>query len=123
VDVSQSDITQRGELLPNARLILKHGTRLFHGEIEDFGDAASPEVHFEGFTIKALPFADITRNKDIRQEVHFNFDQPIALTALTPSSLHVEREAARSVPSDFGFGELGKQLSHRCKDARIRGRI
>src|SRR5204862_263375 len=93
------------------------------GELEYVGDALAPKAHLECLSVVALPLAHLARNVDVREEVHLDLHQPIALARLAPPALHVEREASRPISADLRFRQLGKQLADRREQARVGGRI
>ena len=123
MDITQPDIAQRLELLQDARLILEGRTGFFDGKIEDLGNTATAEVHFHRFPIESLAFAHVARHEHVGEEMHFDLYESVALTALAPSALHIEREATGPVAADLGLWELGEQFAHRREDARVRGGI
>ena len=55
--------------------------------------------------------------------MHLNLNQAVALARFTASTLHIEAEAARFVTSGTCLGYLRKQLSNRCEQAGIGGRV
>src|SRR5581483_10740784 len=78
------------------------------------------EPHFERLAIKALAFAHLAWDKDIGEEVHFYFDETVALTCLATPTLHVEGEAPGPVPANLRLRHLGEQLANRRKESRVR---
>src|SRR5687768_16253785 len=47
MDVAQSHVVQRLELLPDARLVLEERQRVLHREIQDFADVQGAKTYFE----------------------------------------------------------------------------
>ncbi len=66
---------------------------------------------------------DITSHIDIRQEVHLDLDDAVALTGLAASALHIEREAARLITARLGFRQTRKPVADRREGARIGCRV
>ena len=81
------------------------------------------ELHLQGFAIIARAFAGFTFDIDIRQEVHFNFNNPITLTGLAAPTFNIKGEAPRLISAGLGLGQAGKPIADRCESARIGGRI
>src|SRR3954468_1610976 len=123
MDVAESDVVERLQLLPHARLILEEGQCIFHRLLENVGDAQSAEADFQGLPVVALPFTDIARDIDIGQEVHLDLDQAVALARLAASTFDVERESPRAVSADLGFRQLGEELANRSEKSRVGRRI
>src|SRR5215470_1913020 len=81
------------------------------------------EFDFERLAVVALALANITGDVDVRQEVHFNFYDAVALAGLATPALNVERESSRFVAPRFGFRKTSKPFSNRCERPRIGGWI
>ena len=56
-------------------------------------------AYFQGFPVITLAFADVAHHVDIRQKVHFDLDETVALAGLTAPSLDVETETSGFIPS------------------------
>ena len=46
---------------------------------------------------------DFAGNIDIREELHLNFDDAVAMTSFAASALYIEAESSRLIPSHLGF--------------------
>src|SRR5690242_5138729 len=103
MDVPEADVVHRFQLLPNAWLILEKVQRILDRELQHVGDTLAAETHLERLTIVPLALAHFTRHVHVRQEMHLDLHQSIALTRFAPSALHVERKATRPVATDFRF--------------------
>src|SRR3569833_2187730 len=123
MDVAESDLGQRLQLLVNARLIHEELARVFHRHLEHVRDAHPAEAHLERLTVVALAFAHVARNVDVGQEVHLDLHEPVALTGLAATTLHVERKASRPVATDLRLRQLGEQLADRREEAGVRRRV
>ena len=84
---------------------------------------SAAEAHLERLAVVALALAHLARHVDVGQEVHLDLHEPVALTRLAASALHVEREAPRPVAADLRFRQLGEQLADRREQPRVRRRI
>src|SRR5690606_22088681 len=73
--------------------------------------------------IVALSVTDVAFHIDVRQEVHFDLDDTIALAGFAAPALDVEAEAPRRIAAGLGFGQLGEPVADRRESAGIGGRI
>ena len=67
------------------------------------GNAFVAEPYFQCFAIIAFAEAAIALHINIRQEMHFNFNDTITLASLAAAALDVERKAARLITARLGF--------------------
>ncbi len=67
-------------------------------------------MHLKGFPIESCPMTDITRNINIGQELHFDLQLPLSLTGFTATAMHIERESAGFVTSNFTLRHFSKQF-------------
>ena len=75
----------------------KKFTGFFDGHLQYFINALAFVLHFQGFTVVAFAFTDITGHIDIRQEVHLNLDHTITLTGFTTATFDVKAEPSRLI--------------------------
>src|SRR5688572_32541142 len=114
MDVAESDVNERLELLTNARLVLEELERILDRHLEHVSDALAAEAHLEGLAIIALALAHLARHVHVGKEVHLDFHETITLACLATPALHVERESTRSVSADLRLGKLREQLADRA---------
>src|SRR5579862_6442056 len=119
VDVTQPDVIERLQLLPNARLILEELERVSHREIEHVGDRLAAEMHFECLPVVALTLAHLTGHKDVGKKVHLDLHETVTLTRFASPAFDVERKASRTVTTDLRFGQFCEQFADRRKQARV----
>ena len=74
--------------------MLKDRQGFLDSHVEDIGDALLLVPDLQGLPIVPSALADLAGHVDVRQEVHLDLDQSVALACLAPSALHVERVAA-----------------------------
>jgi hypothetical protein len=67
-------------------------------------------VYLHRLAVIPLALADLTGHVDIRQEMHLNLDQPIALAGLTATALHIETVTAWLIAPDAGLGKIGVEI-------------
>ena len=80
-------------------------------------------MDLERLAVVALPAAHLAGNVDIRQELHLDLDDSVALAVLAATALDVEREAARAVTAQTGFRYTGEQLADGREQANVSRRI
>src|SRR4029079_9232630 len=74
----------------------------------------------------ALPIfalADLARDVHVREELHLDLDDPVALAVLAPAALHVEAEPAGRIPPDPRLGRAREQLADGREQADVRRRV
>ena len=79
--------------------------------------------YFQCLSVVAFAVAHLTIDVDVWQEIHFYGSDACTLAGFAPASTHVERETTRLVASDFGTGQLSKQLTDLVEDADIGGGV
>ena len=67
--------------------------------------------------------ANLTRDINIRQEVHLNLDNTITRAGFTTASLDIERETSLLITSNLGLIGLSKKVTDIVKDTCIGGWI
>ena len=97
--------------------------RFFDGHVQHIGDRLAAIVDFERLGVVAFAVADLAGDVDIRQEVHLDALDALALAGFAAAALDVEAEPPRFVAADFGFAGLGKDLADLVKHTRISGGV
>ena len=82
--------------------------RLFDGHPQDVANRGAFIFDFEGFTVVTFPLTDVAGHIDVRQEVHFNLYNPVALAIFTAPAFDVKTEAAGFVATDVRFRRTSK---------------
>jgi hypothetical protein len=67
--------------------------RLLDRHLEHVGDRAALVVDLQRLAVVALARADLARDVDVRQELHLDLEDPVALAVLAAAALDVEAEA------------------------------
>ena len=80
-------------------------------------------LHLQRLAVVARALADLARDVDIRQEVHLDLDDAVALAGLAAPALDVEGEAARLVAAQLGFRQSGEEVADLGEDAGVGGRV
>ena len=71
----------------------------------------------------SLAFALLARNKNVRQEMHFDFDNSVALTFFASASGDVERESASLITPFFSVVGRGEKFPDIGERARVSGGV
>ncbi|CCK04027.1 hypothetical protein BN129_2780 [Cronobacter sakazakii 701] len=98
-------------------------TRFFDGHIQHFMNGLAFIFDLKRFAVIAFAFALIARHVDIRQEVHLNLDNAIALAGFTAAAAYVKAETARRIAASTRFRHAREQFTHWRKDARVGRRV
>ena len=80
-------------------------------------------MDLERLAVVALALADLARDVDVRQELHLDLEDAVALAVLAAAALDVEAEAARLVAADARLRDAGEQLADRREQADVGGRV
>ena len=89
------------------------------GHVQHLGNVLTLVLHLQGLPVIPLAMAHLTGHVHIRQEMHFDFHQAVAVTGLAPAALYIEGEAARAVAPHFGIGCGSKQIPDVIEQPRI----
>ncbi|CNV10436.1 Uncharacterised protein [Salmonella enterica subsp. enterica serovar Bovismorbificans] len=122
-DIGQPHVHQRLQLTRQRRNRIKELTRFFNGHIQYFVDGLAFVLNLQRFPVIALAFALVARHVNIRQKVHFDFNDAIALARFAATAAHVEAESPWRVAARARLRHASKKLANRGKDARIGRRV
>ncbi len=123
LDIAEADLVQRHHLVADAGHGLEEVLRLLDRHVEHVGDRLALELHVERLAAVALALADLAGDVDIRQEVHLDLDDAVALAGLAAAALDVEREAAGAVAARLRLRQAREPLADRRERAGIGGRV
>ncbi len=87
--------------------------------LKDVGDGLVFIFYLKGLAIVASAVTDGAGDENVGEEVHFDFDDAVALAMFAAAPFDIEREATGLVATDLGLGERGKEVADRVKDAGI----
>ena len=79
--------------------------------------------HLQRFAVVTLAAADVAGDVDVRQEVHFDALESVALAGFAASPFDVETESAGFVSALARLRQHRVEIANGRKDARVRGRI
>ena len=97
LDIPESHVDERLDAVSDLRQIVEEAERLLRRHVENICDALALVEDLERLTVIPLPVADLTRNIDVREEVHLDLHKTIARACLAPAALCIEREPARAI--------------------------
>ena len=100
-DVAQADFRQRQAGIINLRHGAEKCHRFIHRHVEHVGDVLAFVIDLQRLAIVTAAIARFARHVNRRQEMHFNFDQPVALAFLATAAFDIETEPARLVAANF----------------------
>src|ERR1035438_4795279 len=123
VYIPETHIEQRLQLRPNLRIGLEHRQRLFDGESQKVRDRVTLVFHLQSFVVVALAPANVAGHINVRQEIHFDALQSIALTGFATAALHIETEASGLVTSLARLRQQGIEIADRRKEAGVSRRV
>ena len=123
LDIIQPHILKRLELAGNLRDAREKFQPLLYGHFQHVVDALALIFDFERLAVVAPPLAHVARDVDVRQKVHFDFDDPVALTGLAAAALDVEREPSGAEAAHLGVLRGGVKLADVGEYAGIRRRV
>src|SRR3954453_10257496 len=112
MDVSQSHLRESLELGMDLRNVGQELQSLVYSGFEQVCNALALVFDLECFLVIPPSAANITSDVDIRQEIHFNALQPIALTSFAPSALYIEAEPACFVSALPRFRQHGVDVAN-----------
>src|ERR1700746_145510 len=113
MDVAEPDPLQGHELVVDRRHGAEELGALVDRHVEHIGDALGAEQYFEGLAIVAPALADVALDIDVRQEVHLDLDDAVALAGLAAPTLDIEREAPGRIAALLRFRESREPVADR----------
>ena len=123
LDIPETDFIQSFDLAADLGNAVKEAHGFLHRHFQHIMDALALVFYLQCLPVIPAALADFTGHKDIRQEVHLNFQDTIAFTGFTPATLDVEGKASAGIALEFGVRCLGKQFPDIGKHTGIGGRI
>src|SRR6202011_2662227 len=86
-------------------------------------DTLAAEQDLQSLAVIAAAVADVAGDVDVRQEVHLDLDQAIALAGLAPPALDVEREPPRPIAARLGLRQASEPVPDRGEGAGVGRRV
>ena len=123
LDIAQSDILQRPDLLIDRRVVLKELAGLIYTHIKDIGDVLAVISDFKSLPVISLTLSYVAGNIDIRKEMHLDLIYAVACAGFASSALCVKGESARLIASLLRIRCLRIKLSYKIEKSYVRSRI
>ena len=123
MDVAQPHVVQRLELGADGGHGLEEVERLGDRHLQDVGDRAAAVEDLQRLPVVALAAAHLARHVHVRQELHLDLDDAVALARLAAAALDVEAEAAALVAPQAGVGGAGEEVADGPEHAGVGGRV
>ena len=86
-------------------------------------DGMAAVVDLQRLAVVALAGAHLAGHVDVRQELHLDLEDAVALAVLAATALHVEAEAARAVAPHARLRDAREQLPDGPEQAGVGGRV
>ena len=102
---------QRPQLGLDRRHVLENVERLVHRHLQNIGDRVAAELDLLHLARVTGAVTHLAWDVDVRQELHLDLDDAVALASLTPSPLHVEAEASRLVAAHLRLGHAREEVT------------
>ncbi len=121
--IPQTDIDQSAQVTSDR---LDRGEELqgvLDRQIQHLGDGLALVANLQGLPVVAGPVAHLAGHVHVGQEVHLDLDGAFAGTVLAASTLHVEREPTRLIPTNLGLGRFGEEFANAVEDAGVGGGV
>ena len=96
---------------------------LSDSHIQDIGNRFSLVLDLKSLAVITTAMADFARHVDIRQKVHFDFDNAVAAARFASTAFNIEREATGLVAAHTGVGSLAEKLADHVEDTGVRRRV
>src|SRR5450830_1585893 len=122
-DVAEPDGVQQLQHMLEACVRLEEVQGLFDRHLQHVGDGLALVADLERLGVEARPVAHLAGHVDVRQKLHLDLGEPVALAGLATAALHVEAEPARLVPAHLRLGHARVDLANGGEQARIGGRV
>ncbi len=123
LDVAQSDIDQRLQLLLDLRNVFQHRQRFLNRQFPADRQWSGPCISPPAFRVVAAAAADVAGDINIRQKIHFDAALAVALAGFAAPAFHVEAEASRFVAALARFRQHGVEVADRREHAGVGGGI
>src|SRR5581483_5169959 len=118
-DVAQANVGEGEARLVNLRDGAEKCHRFIDRHVQHVGDVHAFVTDFQSLAVVTASVAGFAGHIDRRKEVHFYFDEAVALAFLAASALDVEAEPARFVAAYARRGQLCEQVPDMIEHAGV----
>src|SRR5262249_18793492 len=123
LNVAEADLTEGVQPLGDARNRFERRRGLFDGLIERVRDRQAAVTDLERFAVVPPAAARLALDVDIRQKVHLDAQDAVALASLAAPARHVERESTRLVATRAGLRQARVEIAQVGEDPGIGRRV
>ena len=122
-DIAEADRLERAQLDGDGREVLEQRERLIDRQLQHVGDRHAAIGDVECLAVVAPSLALFARYVDVRQEVHLDGHDAVALAPFAPATLDVEREAPRLETALLSLGHHREQVADEREQAGVGGGV
>ena len=121
--VAEADIDQRLQPPRERRHGAEELRRLRSRHLQHLVDVAALVADLERLAVVALAVADIAGHIDVRQEMHLDLGNAVALAGFAAAAFHIERKAAGVVAALPRLRHAGEEIADRREESGVGGRV
>ena len=122
-EIAEAHVFQRLQHAANLGDVREQFESLVNPHVQHVGDVLSLELHGQSFRRIPATLADVARDPDVGQEVHFDLPLAVSLASLTTTAGDVEAEPLGPIASEPRLRQLGEELANQIKHSGVRGRV
>src|SRR5436309_6154839 len=117
--ITEPYIQHRVQFIRHARNISEKTCRLVHGQVEHVGNVLSFIGDFERLAIVASAMTHFALDINVRQKVHFDFNQPATLAVFAATAFDIEAETPRVISAYARHRKLCEQFPNWCERTTV----
>ena len=118
-DVAEAHVEQRVQLACDRRHRSKKFGGLLDRHAEHFGDVLAFVLNVERLAVVALAMAHLARHVDVREKVHLDLDDAVALAGFAAPAFYVERKTAGTVTAFARHRHASEQFADRREEPGV----
>ena len=122
-EITEANGHQGFKLVKNRRHIPEKPGRFVHRHFQDVRDILAAVRDLQSLAIVSRASADFALDIDVRQKMHFDFDDAVSLAILASASLQIEAESSAVIAAHARSRQLAEKFADRSKRTGISGRI
>ena len=121
--ISQTNLLEGFQLSGNFRVVFKENNTFVYRHFQNVIDGFPFVFHRKRFTVIAFSLADFAGNVNVRQKVHFNAQDAVALACLASAAFHIKGEPSGSVALCLCIVCFCEKVSDVCENAGVCCRV
>ena len=122
-DIAKTHVQQRLQLAGDLGLVGKEHHRFLHGHVQHIRNGLFLILYFQRFAVVARALAHLAGHIYIRQKVHLDLQNAVALAGFAAAALDVEAEPSRAVAAHLGVLRLGEYGADIVEHAGVGGGV